>query len=102
MTVEQLNKANEIQKEIDQLSRVYFMLDFTIEEEEKAYNPIQKFIRFLNCSLRRGEERQAHVILFEGSKINGQDIPVDLDFLKYLRSYFKDRLDNKTKELGEI
>lgn len=102
MTVEQLNKANEIQKEIDQLYKVYSMLDFTIEKEEEAYNPIQRFIRFLNCSLKLGEERQAHVILFEDGKLSGQDIPVDLDFLKYLRSYFKDRLDDKTKELGEI
>ena len=102
MTVDQLNKANEIQKEIEQLSKVYLMLDLTIDKEEEAYNPIRKFIRFLNCSLKRGEERQAHVILFEDGRLNGQDIPVDLDFIKYLRSYFKDRLDDKTKELGEI
>lgn len=102
MTVDQLNKANEIQKEIEQLYQVYSMLDFTIEKEEETYNPIRRFIRFLNCRLKRGEEIKAHVILFEDGKLSGQDIPVDLDFLKYLRSYFKDRLDNKTKELGEI
>ena len=102
MTVDQLNKANEIQKEIEQLSQVYLMLDLTIEKEEEAYNPIRRFIRFLNCSLKRGEERQAHAILFEDGILIGQDIPVDLDFLKYLRSYFKDRLDDKTEELGEI
>lgn len=102
MTVDQLNKANEIQKEIEQLSKVYLMLDLTIDKEAETFNPIRRFIRFLNCSLKRGEERQAHVILFEDVRLNGQDIPVDLDFIKYLRSYFKDRLDDKTKELGEI
>ena len=102
MTIDQLNKANEIQKEIEQLCQVYSMLDFTIDKEEEAFNPIRRFIRFLNCRLKRGEEIQAHVILFEDGILNGQDIPVDLDFLKYLRSYFKDRLDDKTKELGEI
>lgn len=102
MTVDQLNKANEIQKEINQLYQVYSMLDLTIEKEEEAYNPIRRFIRFLNCRLKHDEERQAHVILFENERFGGQDIPVDLDFLKYLRSYFKDRLDDKTKELNEI
>ena len=102
MTVEQLNKANEVQKEIDQLYKVWSMLDLTIEKEKPEYNPVQRFIRFLNCSLKHGEERQAHVILFEDGKLCGQDIPVDLDFLKCLRSYFKDRLDTKTKELNEI
>ena len=102
MTVDQLDKANEIQKEIEQLSKVYLMLDLTIDKEEEAYNPIRRFIRFLNCRLKSYEERQAHVILFEDGTLNGQDIPVDIDFLKYLRSYFKDRLDNKTKELNEI
>lgn len=102
MTVDQLNKANEVQKEIGQLYKVWSMLDLTIEKEEPAYNPVQRFIRFLNCSLMHGEERQAHVILFEDGKRNGQDIPVDLDFLKCLRSYFKERLDAKTKELNEI
>lgn len=102
MTVEQLNKANKIQKEIEQLCEVFSMLDSTIALEESQHNPVKKFIRFLNCSLKHGEERQAHVILFDTKEFHGQDIPVDLDLLKCLRSYFKDRLDNKIKERNEI
>lgn len=102
MTVDQLNKANEVQQEIDKLYEVYSMLNYTITSEESKYNPVRRFMRFLNCSLRRGEERKAHVIIFEDNKICGQDIPVDLDFLRHLRSYFKDRLDAKIKERNEI
>jgi hypothetical protein len=102
MTVEQINKANEIQKEVEQLYEVFSMLDSTIALEESKYNPVKRFMRFLNCSLKRGEECKAHVILFADNKLCGQDIPVDLDFLKYLRSYFKDRLDAKIKERNKI
>lgn len=102
MTVEQLNKANEIQKEIDSLYDVFSMLDSTITFEESKDSPVKRFMRFLNCSRKYGEKEQAHVILFKENQICGRNIPVDLDFLKYLRSYFKDRLDKKKKELGDI
>lgn len=102
MTVEQLHKANEIQKEIDELYGVFSMLDLTITFEESQNNPVKRFMRFINCARKHGEKEQAHVILFKENQIHGRDIPVDLDFLKYLRSYFKDRLDNKIKERNEI
>lgn len=75
MTVDQLNKANYIQKEIEQISKVYLMLDLTIDKEEEAYNPIRRFIRFLNCRIESYEERKAHVFLFEDGMLSGQDIP---------------------------
>jgi hypothetical protein len=102
MTVEQLNKANEIQKEIDGLYDVFNMLDSTITFEESKNSPVKRFVRFLNCSRKHGEKEQAHIILFKENQIHGRDIPVDLDFLKHLRSYFKDRLDDKIKERNEI
>lgn len=102
MTVEQLNKANEIQKEIDRLYDVFNMLDSTITLEESNNSPVKRFVRFLNCSRKNGEKEQAHVILFKENQICGRDIPVDLDFLKYLRSYFKGCLDDKIKERNEI
>ena len=64
MTVEQLNKANELQKEIEQLNRVFSMLDSTIVFEEDRGTPIKSFIRFINGKLKLGEECKAHVILF--------------------------------------
>lgn len=102
MTVEQLNRANEIQKEIDQLNEVFSTLDATITYEEDLNTPIKSFIRLINGKLKQGEPSKAHVILFRDNKLVGQDIPVDLDFLKCLRSYFQDRLDKKKKELGDI
>lgn len=102
MTVEQLNKANELQKEIEQLNRVFSMLDSTIVFEEDRETPIKSFIRFINGKLKLGEECKAHVILFRDNRISGEDIPVDLDFLKCLRSYFAERLNDKKKELGDI
>ena len=102
MTVEQINKANELQKEIEQINGVFSMLDSTITFEESKNTPMKKFLRFLNCSLKHGEEQQAHTILFIDNERYGRDIPVDLDFLKCLRSYFKDRLDAKIKERNEI
>ena len=102
MTVEQLNKANEIQKEIEELYGVLSMLDSTITFEESQNNPVKRFMRCINCSLKHGEKEQAHVILFKENQIHGRDIPVDLDFLKHLRSYFKDRFDDKIKERDEI
>ena len=80
MTSEQLKKANEIQEEIDKFNKIFSMLDSTIKYEED----------------------KAHVILFRGNTYHGEDIPVDIDFLKYLRSYFQDRMDEKKKELGDI
>ncbi len=102
MTVEQLNKANELQKEIEQLNRVFSMLDSTIVFEEDRGTPIKSFIRFINGKLKLGEECKAHVILFRDNRISGEDIPVDLDFLKCLRLYFAERLNDKKKELGDI
>ena len=102
MTVEQLNKANEIQKEIEQLNKIFSMLDSTITYEEDRETPIKSFIRMINGRLKMSEEDKAHVILFRGNTYSGEDIPVDLDFLKCLRSYFKDRLDEKKKELDYI
>lgn len=102
MTVEQLNKANEIQKEIDQLNEVFSTLDSTITYEEDRNTPIKSFIRLINGKLKQGEPSKSHVILFRDNRISGYDIPVDLDFLKCLRSYFQDRLDKKKKELGDI
>lgn len=102
MTVEQLDKANKLQKEIEQINDVFDMLDSTIQYAESRSTPMKKILRFLNCSLKHGENKKAHTILFIDDQMYGRDIPVDLDFLKYLRSYFKDRLDDKTNELGEI
>jgi hypothetical protein len=102
MTVEQLNKANEIQKEIERLNEVFSMLDSTIKFEEKQDAPVAKFVRFINTSLKFGEEPKAHVILFKDGQTRGRDIPVDLDFLKCLRSYFHDCLDTKKKESGDV
>lgn len=102
MTVEQLNKANELQKEIERLNEVYAMLDSTIVFEEDQGMPIRSFIRFINGKLKHNEEDKAHVILFRDNRISGCDIPVDLDFLKWLRKYFQDCLNKKRKELGDI
>lgn len=102
MTTEQLNKANEIQKEIETLNKIFSMLDSTITYEEDRETPIKSFIRMINGRLKMSEEDKAHVILFRGNAYHGEDIPVDLDFLKCLRSYFQDRLDEKKKELGDI
>lgn len=101
MTIEQLKKANEIQKEIDRIDETFKMLDSTIKWEEGRESPVKSFIRLVNTSLKFGEP-QAHVILFRDTGSYGSDIPVDLDFLKYLRAYFQDRLDEKKKELGDI
>lgn len=102
MTIDQLNKANELTKEIDQLNEVCVTLNNTIKYEEDWNTPIKNFIRLVNCKMKLGEGCQAHVILFRDNKLCGQDIPVDLDFLKCLRSYFQDKLDEKKKELGDI
>lgn len=102
MTTEQLKKANEIQEEIEKLNKVFSMLDSTITYEEDRNTPIKTFIRMINGRMKMREEDKAHVILFRGSTYSGEDIPVDLDFLKCLRSYFQDRLDEKKKELGDI
>lgn len=102
MTSEQLKKANEIQKEIDRIDETFKMLDSTIKWEEGKESPVKSFIRLMNTSLKLGEEPRAHVILFRGTGTYGSDIPVDLDFIKYLRQYFHDRLDEKKKELGDI
>lgn len=102
MTTEQLKKANEIQKEIEKIEETFKMLDSTIKWEENRESPVKSFLRLVNTSLKFGEEPQAHVILFRGVGAHGSDIPVDLDFVKHLRAYFKDRLDEKKKELGDI
>jgi hypothetical protein len=102
MTTEQLKKANEIQKEIDRIDETFKMLDSTIKWEEGRGSPAKSFLRLINASLKFGEETQAHVLLFRGASAYGEDIPVDLDFLKCLRSYFQDRLNEKKKELGDI
>jgi hypothetical protein len=102
MTTEQLKKANEIHEEIDKIEDIFKILDSTIKWEENRESPVKSFIRLVNASLKFGEEPQAHVILFRGAGIHGSDIPVDLDFVKYLRAYFQDRLDEKKKELGDI
>ena len=102
MTVEQLQKANEIQNEIEMLNKVFMMLDSTITYEEKSDRPFVRFIRFINDKLGWNEECKAHVILFQNSEIRGHDIPVDLDFCKCLRSYFQDRLNEKKRELDDI
>lgn len=102
MTIEQLNRANELQKEINQLNEVFITLDSTIKYEEDWNTPIKSFVRLINGKLKQGEPSRGHVILFRDNKLVGQDIPVDLDFLKCLRSYFQDKLDEKKKELGDI
>ena len=101
MTVEQLNKANEIQKEIEQINEIFSMLDSTIVFEEDRGTPIKSFLRFINGRLKLGEDPKAHVILFRDNKTHGYDIPVDLDFLKLLRSYYQKCLNDKKKELGD-
>ena len=102
MTVEQLNKANEIQKEIEQINEIFSMLDSTIVFEEDRGTPIKSFLRFINGRLKLGEDPKAHVILFRDNKTHGYDIPVDLDFLKLLRSHYQKCLNDKKKELGDI
>lgn len=102
MTIEQLNRANELTEEIDRLNEVFITLDSTIKYEEDWNTPMKSFIRLINGKLRHGEPSRGHVILFRDNKLCGQDIPVDLDFLKCLRSYFRDRLNDKKKELGDI
>lgn len=102
MTIDQLNKANGLQKEIEQLNEVFSTLDSTITYEEDRNTPIKSFIRLINGKLKHDEPSKAHVILFRDNRISGYDIPVDLDFLKCLRSYFKERLNDKKKELGDI
>ena len=102
VTTEQLKKANEIQEEINKIEETFKMLDSTIKWEEGRESPVKSFIRLVNASLKFREETQAHVLLFRGVGAHGSDIPVALDFLKYLRSYFQDRLNEKKEELGDI
>lgn len=102
MTTEQLKKANEVQEEINRIEETFKMLDSTIKWEESRESPVKSFLRLINTSLKFGEEPQAHVLLFRGIGAHGSDIPVDLDFVKYLHSYFQYRLDEKRKELGDI
>lgn len=99
MTDETLEKAKEIQKDIefynDTIGNIKYKMLCAADEKKK-----KKFmLRFINGKKRESDNAEARIILFENDNIYGSDIPVDTELLDIITKYFTEKRDMKKDEL---
>ena len=110
MTREELNRANDLFDEISKLKTTIRVLDHTIEFEknggrEKAKRSMDKFLSFLRFNNFKdgiNEPEKAHIILFHGVSIHGNELPVDLEMIEEIYRLIQKRLDEKEREFASI
>lgn len=110
MTREQLEKANNLSKDIEEIDCLVRTLDLTLEtyESEQIFRPrvFAPFLRLLNCRKKSDSPKEANIILFQDKK--GHDllypiqIPVDTKVIELLRDYFSERLKGMEAEFEAI
>lgn len=108
MTYEQLQKANELQNEIDKLRYVADRLECSIRNYESNLEKRQRkpILRFLNLFKSRQAEREgkkeAAVFIFAEDSNYGTDIPADCDLIIVINEYIQKKLSEKRSEFQNI
>ncbi len=108
MTDNDLERANELQKEIRNLQDTIYHLDRSIEEYERnlqarGKNPILRFVNyFKNLRAEQEGKKEAGIFLFATDSVHGISIPVDCDLIKVINEYFKKKLSLTKTEFQNI
>ena len=109
MTREQLDKANKLSKEIQEMAILVGNLSLTIEMQEENYcfgNPariLKSFLRLFNGPKKKGGPEEAQILLFRGLEGHHPlDIPVDVKVVKLLHTHFAERLKEMEAEFAAI
>lgn len=109
MTSEQLDKANKLSREIQELSRLVGNLSLTIEMQEENYcfgkpaRILKSFLRFLNGQKKKEGPEEAQILLFRGLEGHpALDIPVDVKVLEILHAHFSERLKEMEAEFADL
>lgn len=106
MTQRELERAKELDQEIKNLGQVVYVLERTIEREKikeweitkRQGGTFNRKLRFLNYKRRADEQEKAGIILFYGVSVHGEDIPVDLEVIQNMLSFFQNRLEQREEE----
>lgn len=102
MTNETYKQAEEIQKRIDELTRILYRVEkIKLIRPQEQKKPI---IRFTNAlKLKDGKEiREATVILFDGISLHGTDIPIDDGLADVIKKYYEQKLEEAKKEFNSL
>lgn len=110
MTREELRRAKELDEEIRKLNTTLRILNDTISFEknggrEKAKRSMDKFhsfLRFNNFINGIDEPEEAHIILFHGTSIHGNELPVDLEMIEEIYLLIQKRLEKKEFEFATL
>lgn len=110
MTREQLDKANKLSEEIQEMTNLVGTLGLTIEMQQDGYRMgkpptiLKSMLRFCNGQKKNGAPKEARIILFRGlNEIEyGLDIPVDVKVIELLHAHFAERLHEMEAEFAAI
>lgn len=110
MTKDDLKRAKELDAEIRQLNTTIRILEHTISFEknggrEKAERSMDRFLSFLRLNNFKdgiNEPEKAHIILFHGTSIHGNELPVDLEMIEEIYELVKKRLNQKESEFAAL
>lgn len=111
MTREQLDRANKLSREIQEMTNLVGTLGLTIEMQQDGYRMgkppmiLKSMLRFCNGRKKDGAPEEARIILFRGlecEKGYGFDIPVDVKVIELLRAHFAERLKEMEAEFANL
>ena len=111
MTKEQLETANKLSQEIEKMAITVGNLELTIEMQEddsfitgKSPVVLKPFLRLFNGKEKADSKQEAKVILFKGLESHpwGIELPVDIELIKILHTYFSGRLKEMEAEFAAL
>lgn len=110
MTREELRQAEKLDEEIRKLNTTLCVLKATIyfeknggrEKAKRSMDKFHSFLRFNNFKNGIDEPEEAHIILFHGTSIHGNELPVDLEMIEEIYALIQKRLDRKEREFANL
>lgn len=109
MTREQLDKANKLSKEIQEMTNLVGTLELTIDMQQpvpwsnKPARVLKTFLRLFNGPKKKRGPDEAQIFLFRGLEgHHALDIPIDVKVLELLHAYFAERLQEMEAEFKAI
>lgn len=104
MTEEVLAQAKIAQKNIQDINKVLDSIErikILDGQHERKYKPYLKFLNMLK--IKDGKEvREAAVLLFDGVRMYGTEVPVDDRLLDCLKEHYKQRLAEAKAEMDAL
>lgn len=113
MTNETIQLANSIKSEISKLQEIISNLSYRIRNVKSkdqypsnCNTPTSRFyklkIKLFNSREENGNIERAKIIVFDNDNMRGSDFEVDEELILYIKKFFENKLEEKTKQFEEL